>query len=104
MSAELTSGEREELARRIDCPVSWCEGRWLQHGGDGAPPHEWFHEEREVALGHDAYLSRSQVGAAPVVWAFSMRNQHIVDTTEPLELAHALGELAFRIAEITRHG
>lgn len=66
-------GWRIEIHRRIDCPVSWCAGRWLQHGGDGAEPEDWVHdEETAILLPHGAQLTRSQVGAGPTEWSLLM--------------------------------
>lgn len=63
-------GWRVQVHRRIDCPVAWCAGRWLQHGGDGAAPEDWVHDE-EIAmlLPHGAQLTRSKVGAGPIEWS-----------------------------------
>lgn len=74
MSLDELSGDwRAQLRRRIDCPVPWCDGRWLQHGGDGAAPDDWVHdEEYATTLPHGAHLSRSQVGAGPIEWSLAI--------------------------------
>lgn len=95
MSIELTPDERADLGRRIDCPVPWCEGRWLDHGGDGRPPEAWLHEEDiGIELGHQAVLSRSRVGAGAVEWLFAIEHVSIMSGREPHEIALALRSIA----------
>lgn len=50
---------RSDRSRAIDCPIPWCEGRWLDHGGDGGAPHDWVHHGNLVALDDIAALPES---------------------------------------------
>jgi hypothetical protein len=60
---------RAQLRRRIDCPVEWCAGIWLDHGGEGQPPELWVHQdENGFALPNGASLWRDQEGSGPVTW------------------------------------
>lgn len=73
MSLNLPPELADQLGRRIDCPVSWCSGIWLEHGGDGASPDEWVHDDpKGIALPYGAHLYRSQMGAGPVEWSLTV--------------------------------
>ncbi|GAA1769733.1 hypothetical protein [Agromyces humatus] len=58
--------------RRIDCPLSWCRGRYLDHGGDGAEPDAWVHEGEDIKLGSLGSAAFIRVGAGPVRLAMSL--------------------------------
>ncbi|WP_344049836.1 hypothetical protein [Microbacterium aoyamense] len=46
--------------------MTWCSGRWLDHGGDGEPPERWLHADDDgIDLPHGAILYQSQEGAGP---------------------------------------
>ncbi|WP_404433152.1 hypothetical protein LG299_02345 [Microbacterium lacus] len=58
-----------KIRRRIDCPVEWCAGAWLEHGGEGQPPEQWVHSDLHgFRLPHGATLSRDQEGSGPLTW------------------------------------
>jgi hypothetical protein len=69
MSRELPPELRAKVARRIECPVAWCSGIWLEHGGDGSAPGHWVHDDADgIPLPHGAHLYRSQVGGGAIEW------------------------------------
>lgn len=99
--SEPTGAELAELRRRIDCPVSWCEGRWFDHGGDGSDPDEWYHEDGDgIDLPHGAFLGRSRVGSGPVSWSLVLpgaRGAHVdyrASSEDPGDLARQLRDMA----------
>jgi hypothetical protein len=56
-------------ARQIDCPIEFCVGRQIDHGGLGDEPDAWLHEgEDEPVFG---VLSGSfvRIGTGPVRYA-----------------------------------
>lgn len=96
--------ELDSIRRRIDCPVEWCSGRWIEHGGDGAAPDEWVHsDDRGVELGCGATLLRDQLGAGPVTWMLHAEHDGqrfaFTTATSPGEIARTLRDLADRIDE-----
>lgn len=103
MSVELTPEEHAAIERRIDCPVPWCRGGWLEHGGDGLPPEQWLHEEDHGHdLGHDAWIGRSQQGAGPIEWSFVMDRHNITDAHDPHDLSAMLRSVADAIDAIAK--
>jgi hypothetical protein len=100
--SRMTPAERAEFERRIACPVLWCDGRWLEHGGDGQPPELWLHEDEsgmEIAPG--AVLTRAQEGSAPVVWSLAVDGNCVLDFDDPRALARRLRLLADAVSAIT---
>ena len=94
-----TCNVREEIERRIDCPLDWCAGAWLAHGGDGAEPDQWLHEaEHAIGLPHGAGLDRSRLGAGPDEWSLAMQGdgaRYSMGTAlDPRELAVMLRDVA----------
>lgn len=68
----------ESAARSIDCPIEWCSGEWLDHGGQGQSPESWVHHDREgFALPHGARLFRDQLGSDPVDWILTLEHDGI---------------------------
>lgn len=85
----------ERIERRIDCPLEWCHGAWLEHGGDGSDPDQWVHEAHAgIELGHGAALYRTREGAGPDQWSFIWGGQSIAWGHEPARLARMLREVA----------
>lgn len=85
----------EMLRRRIDCPVPWCGGLWIDHGGDGAEPDRWLHDEAEgIDLPHDTAFYRSQQGTGPMVWTLVVGGAVIARGSNPGQLAAMLREVA----------
>jgi len=102
MNDGLTDEDRQRLARRIDCPVPWCEGRWIDHGGDGSGPDDWEHEDGDgIALTPDARLGRWQVGASPVEWSLYLDTDagtvNLGTALDPRQLAERLRTIATAI-------
>lgn len=102
---DITDEERAELRRRIDCPLAWCEGRWLDHGGDGAPPATWLHDDGHgIDLPHGASLHRSRVGSGPDEWSLALQGAggrfSIPPATGARQYAELLRDIADRIEEL----
>lgn len=102
MSVERSRDDAlRDIRRRIDCPVLWCSGRWLEHGGDGQGPEDWVHDDEQgYALPHGAELHRSQIGAGPVEWTLNMRGEGASFTLElstPAKYARRLRDIADEI-------
>ena len=95
--AELAA-MRRDMRRRIACPVPWCDGRWLDHGGDGCAPDEWLHTDGGIDLPHGASLLRSQIGASPVEWSLAIDgdsgSMSVYQDTDPATFAHRLRQIA----------
>lgn len=99
----MPDDELAMLARRIDCPVPWCSGLWIDHGGDGADPGQWLHEdEHGTDLPHGAFLGRSQLGGGPVEWSLTMRGDgaqySMFSAGDPAEFAQILRDIADAIS------
>lgn len=63
----ISDEELSVMRRRIDCPIAWCDGSWLDHGVDGGEPETWFHQDSSgVALPHGMTLYRSQEAGGDV--------------------------------------
>lgn len=61
---------RAAMRRRIDCPLPWCSGTWLDHGGDGQPPSDWIHASEDPApIGGGAGVIRQQDGGGAEAWS-----------------------------------
>ena len=84
--------------RRIDCPVAWCTGSWLDHGGDGAPPAAWVHSDDGIALVHGAALYRSQIGTGAVEWDLIIGGQVVAHGEHLVALAEKLSNVAGAVA------
>lgn len=96
----MTDAEwRAQIERRIACPIEWCSGRWLQHGGEGQSPDQWIHEDDDgIALVHGAKLHRDQEGVGPVTWALYIECD---GTTSTVLAATALGNLADVLSDLS---
>lgn len=89
---------RAQLRRRIDCPVEWCAGIWLDHGGEGQPPEQWVHQDEfGFVLPHGATLFRDQEGSSPVSWLLHIEWE---GTNCAVRCDTKLGAMAARLREI----
>ena len=89
---------RAQLHRRIDCPVPWCTGFVLDHGGNGADPDNWRHSDDGTDLAYGAALYRSQHGARPVVWEMVAGGTVVAVGGDLAQLAVRLQEIAEAVA------
>lgn len=90
----------ELLRRRIDCPVPWCGGLWIDHGGDGAEPEAWLHDETEgIDLPYGTAFYRSQQGAGPLTWSLVVGGVVIARGSEPRRLAAMLRDVAAAVEQ-----
>ena len=79
------------MQRRIACPLPWCDGRYLEHGGDGSGPDDWTHMSREpFALSYGAQLSRVRFGTDPDVWTLTRDTASIAEGESLHDLARML--------------
>jgi len=93
---------RQAMARRIECPVAWCDGAWLDHGGQGAPPDEWVHTGADaIDLPGGASLSRWSEGAGPVVWSLFIGAQAVADGTDLAAIAAQLRQIADAVEHVS---
>lgn len=89
---------RATLHRLIDCPIAWCEGRWLDHGGEGNGPETWLHEAPATSLPltesgtGQGYLSRFREGSGPDKWSVHIAVDHT--STDQTALIAALRDTA----------
>lgn len=90
----------ERAARQIDCPVEWCAGGWLEHGGGGQSPEDWVHQD---ALGFNlpfgAHLDRDQQGTGPVTWMLSLECDGVRSPVRSDADIHALASMLRRLAD-----
>lgn len=91
MSDEQTAAQ---LRQRFECPVSWCTGSWLDHGGDGTGPDEWLHSDDGREIVHGAALYRSREGAGPDMWEMVAGGQVVARGHDLARLAEVLRDLA----------
>lgn len=96
---------RSLLSRRIDCPVPWCAGRWVDHGGEGQPPERWVHQDDDgFALPHGATLARDQEGAGPVTWSLYVEwdgtTSAVRNDTDLRRIAQVLRDLAASVEDV----
>lgn len=83
---------------RIGCPVPWCTGYVIDHGGDGSEPDAWRHSDDGTDLVHGAALYRSQLGAGPTVWEMVAGGATVARGTDLGLLADKLREIADAVA------
>ena len=83
---------------RLACPVEWCTGYVVDHGGDGAEPDDWRHSDDGTDLVHGAALYRSQHGAGPVVWEMVAGGSVVAVGGDLAQLADRLREIADAVA------
>ena len=78
----------------IECPIEWCTGHLLDHGGDGAGPEDWLHSDYGVELVHGVALYRSQVGSGPLEWEVVVGGATLAIGLDPANLARKLRDIA----------
>lgn len=89
------------MGARIECPISWCRGGHLSHGGDGAPPEEWEHFSGARDLGHGLALSRIQVGSELPRWHLTRADGEELLSGHAEYVTGELRALAARIERLT---
>lgn len=99
MSLDITPEEHAALVRRIDCPVTWCDGRWMDHGGDGAEPENWYHAG-DFALQHGARVGPHREGTGPIVWSFALARHEVMVTDDLREVVQMLRAVADEVEQI----
>lgn len=84
----------EMLRRRIECPVHWCEGRWVDHGGDGSAPEDWEHSDEGIRTAHGGVLFRSQLGTGQSEWSLAVGGQVVASSSDLGRLSAQLRNIA----------
>lgn len=92
---------RDAMRRRIACPIPWCAGTYLDHGGDGSAPDDWTHTSREpIPLPHGAELMRFRAGTDPDVWTVIHDGAIVAESTSRAEIARTLRAWADAVEQI----
>lgn len=82
------------MSNRIDCPIEWCTGSRLDHGGDGAEPETWVHSDDGTELVHGAALYRARTGTGADEWELIVGGQLIGHGVDLTVLSERLRDLA----------
>lgn len=98
---------RENHERRIDCPISWCTGRWIEHGGYGEEPDQWVHTGAMVRFPaiddlpeSQAFIERIRFGSGTDGWNGQVKVGDGAFETGLPTVVLALREVASQIAAI----
>ncbi|GEK86815.1 hypothetical protein GCM10007198_14040 [Microbacterium aerolatum] len=92
-----------DLHRSISCPVEWCSGSILDHGGAGDEPGDWVHSDGPgVVVMPGLTLCRSQIASGPVRWHLFSRVEEVAQAGTRQELADVLRICASAIEGGTR--
>lgn len=81
----------------IDCPIEWCAGYLLDHGGTGEAPDEWYHSSAGITLPHGLMLVRAAHASGPERWIIEGRGYELVQDADLHVIAARLHEVASAI-------
>jgi hypothetical protein len=90
----MNGDEATTMGHRIECPVEWCAGSWIDHGGDGAGPNEWLHSDDGREIVHGAALYRSRRGTGEDVWEMIAGGHVLARGRDLARLAVVLRDIA----------
>ncbi len=99
--SDIDDEARAILSRlhRFECPVPWCVGFDLDHGGNDAPPEEWVHTSAYDDLEGLGSGSLTATGGGPVLYWVSIEHEGEHTRAELGQLAERLRDIAAQLDE-----
>lgn len=83
----------DQTRRAFDCPIEWCDGSWIDHGGMGHYPDLWEHYGILHELPHGAFVQASSQGAGRAELTVAIDAQ-LFDALPPHTASIILREIA----------